>query len=180
MTELVGIQWTIRAIVSFAKDVNYAVNNIQDSWDDTATGLMIGITGFTDKRHIARATLESTCFQSKAILESMEKDSKVELSALRVDGGMTNSDTAMQLQADILGIDVDRPLMRESTALGSALMAGTAKGLFGWNVAEPESLSKVNVSGQDVFKPRNSTEDRKKRYEAWNRAVERAKGWKQE
>lgn len=72
-----------------------------------------GLTGFTDKRHFARATLESVCFQTKVILDAMEKDSGVPLKALQVDGGLTNSDEAMQIQADILGINVERPEMRE-------------------------------------------------------------------
>lgn len=82
-------------------------------WDDAATGTIIGITGYTTKAHIARATLEATCFQTRAILDSMRKDSNTELKTMMVDGGMTNSDMCMQLQADILGADVIRPQMRE-------------------------------------------------------------------
>jgi len=101
-------------------------------WDDTAAGTIVGLTAYTDKRHLCRATIEATCYQTAAILKAMEKDSGVKLKNLQVDGGMTNSDEAMQIQADILGIAVERPEMRESTALVSALLAGSALNLFGW------------------------------------------------
>lgn len=146
-------------------------------WDDTAAGTVIGITAFTDKRHFCRATLESTCYQTKAILDAMAKDSGVALKALQVDGGLTNSDVAMQIQADILGINVERPEMRESTALGSALLAASAVGLFGWDVNKPETLSKVNTAGKQVFEPKIDNEKRKKLIHGWERAVEHAKGW---
>jgi len=142
--------------------------------------MLIGITGYTTKHHIARATLEATCFQTKAILDSMQADSGAQLAILRVDGGMTNSDPAMQIQADILGIEVERPVMRESTAFGSALMAGHALQLFGWDISNPSSLEKVNVQGKTVFKSHIDEKKRAKMYKGWNRAVERSKGWKEE
>jgi len=149
-------------------------------WDDSAIGTIIGLTGYTTKAHLARATLEATCFQTRAILEAMAKDSKSELAVLRVDGGMTNSDVCMQLQSDILGISVERPEMRESTALGSALCAGQALGLFGWDLSKPETLKKVNVAGKSVFEPKNDEKDRAQRYKGWNRAIQRAMKWKEE
>lgn len=83
-------------------------------WDDSAAGTIIGLTGYTTKAHLARATLEATCFQTRAIMDSMRKDANLSsLKILRVDGGMTNSDACMQLQADILGETVERPQMRE-------------------------------------------------------------------
>ena len=82
-------------------------------WDDSATGTIIGVTQYTTRAHICRATLEATCFQTRAILEAMQKDAKCELKSLTVDGGMTNSDVCMQLQADIIGEDIVRPQMRE-------------------------------------------------------------------
>jgi len=147
-------------------------------WDDSASGCIIGLTGYTTKQHLCRATLEATCFQTKAILDAMAKDSKKELAVLRVDGGMTNSDLCMQIQSDILGISVERPDMRESTALGSAICAGVALGLFGWDLTKPETLTKVNVAGKSEFKPENDQADRDVRYRGWNRAIERSKGWK--
>lgn len=146
-------------------------------WDDTAAGTVVGITAYTDKRHFCRATLESTCYQTKAILDAMAKDSGVALKALQVDGGLTNSDVAMQIQADILGINVERPEMRESTALGSALLAGSAIGLFGWDINKPETLSKVNTAGKQVFEPKIDDQKRNELLHGWERAVERAKGW---
>lgn len=85
-------------------------------WDMAATGMLIGLSTFTTKHHICRATLEATCFQTRAILEAMGKDIGEDgepLEVLKVDGGMTGSDVTMQLQADILGIPVERPTMRE-------------------------------------------------------------------
>lgn len=86
---------------------------------------------------------------------------------------MTNSDVCMQIQSDIVGINVERPQMRESTALGSAIAAGIAVGVW----KDIHSLKGVNDAGKTVFKPKNDEEDRKKRYAYWNRAVERAVGW---
>jgi glycerol kinase len=109
----------------------------------------------------------------------MAIDSGVEVTELRVDGGMVENDVAMQIQADILGITVSRPKMRESTALGSALLAGAAKGLFGWKMSDPKTFEKVNAADMDSFSPKVSEEERKKLVAGWGRAVERAKGWEQ-
>lgn len=142
-------------------------------WRDDARGTILGLTSYSTKQHLARATIEATCFQTKAILDAMDKDSGKPLSALKVDGGMTNSDVCMQIQSDIVGINVERPQMRESTALGSAIAAGIAVGVW----KDIHSLKGVNDAGKTVFKPKNDEEDRKKRYAYWNRAVERAVGW---
>ncbi|KAG8743323.1 Glycerol kinase [Ceratobasidium sp. 414] len=145
------------------------------------TGLVrIGLTAYTTPGHIARATLEAAAFQTRAIISAMAKDSGVNLQHLKVDGGMTNGDLAMQLQADIGGFEVIRPEMRESTALGSALLAGSAIGLFGWDVSKPETLSKVNTKGSTSFNPRTTREERVLRWAGWQRAVERSKGWNAE
>ncbi|GAA5920974.1 hypothetical protein JCM1841_003237 [Sporobolomyces salmonicolor] len=168
-------------------------------WDMRATGMLIGLSTFTTKHHIARATLEATCFQTRAILDAMAKDTALQgqaggntaqqsrpgkdsspkgLKVLKVDGGMTGSDVTMQLQADILGIEVWRPTMRESTALGAAMLAGAALDLFGWNLTEPDSLRKVNRLDVTVFKPRLTEEEKEWKYAGWQRAVDRARGWK--
>lgn len=84
----------------------------------------------------------------------------------------------MQLQADILGIEVERPVMRESTALGSAICAGVALGLFGWDLDKPETFKNVNVSGKTTFKPKNDEYDRARRWKGWEKAVKHASGWK--
>ncbi|KAJ8291827.1 Glycerol kinase [Rhodotorula toruloides] len=172
-------------------------------WDIRATGMLIGLSTFTTKHHIVRATLEATCFQTRAILDAMSKDTALATSSssapngtseekkkeaeekgpaglkvLQVDGGMTGSDVTMQLQADILGIDVRRPTMRESTVLGAALLAGGALGLFGWDLSRPETLQKVNRLKVSTFSPRITEEEKEWKYAGWVRAVDRARGWK--
>ena len=142
-------------------------------WRDDARGSILGITAYTTKQHIARATIEATCFQTKAILDAMNKDSGKPLASLRVDGGMTNGDVCMQIQADILGLTVERPTMRESTALGSAIAAGIAVGI--WKGID--DLKDVNTAGMSEFKPENDEADRVSRFKLWNKGVERAVGW---
>ncbi|KAJ2585026.1 Glycerol kinase, partial [Coemansia sp. RSA 1722] len=114
-------------------------------WRDDARGCIVGLTQYATRGHIARATLESVCYQTRAILDAMRKDSGTELRRLRVDGGMTNSEQAMQIQADILGIEVVRPEMRETTALGAALAAGLAVGVWE-SEAELRQVAQSNVS----------------------------------
>ncbi|KAF7308201.1 hypothetical protein HMN09_00667900 [Mycena chlorophos] len=148
-------------------------------WDPGAAGTLIGISQYTNPAHIARATLEANAYQTRAIVECMSLDSGADLKHLKVDGGMTNGDVAMQVLADIGGFTVVRPEMRESTALGSALLAGAAIGLFGWDLNKPESLAQVNTKGSRDFKPELGEEERKKGWEGWQRAVERSKGWEE-
>ncbi|CAE6398346.1 unnamed protein product [Rhizoctonia solani] len=149
-------------------------------WDASAGGILIGLTAYTTPNHIALATLEASAFQTRAILQAMAKDSGVDLQHLKVDGGMTNSDLAMQLQADIGGFEVIRPEMRESTALGSALLAGSAIRLFGWDISKPETLTRVNTKGSASFHPRTTKEQRVLKWLGWQRAVERSRGWNAE
>ncbi|KDQ06361.1 hypothetical protein BOTBODRAFT_39646 [Botryobasidium botryosum FD-172 SS1] len=146
-------------------------------WDPAAGGMLIGLTQYTTSSHIARATLEAVAYQTRAIIEAMKLDSGVDLKHLKVDGGMTNGDLVMQIQADIGGFEVIRPEMRESTALGSALLAGSAIGLFGWDVTKPETLAQVNVRGNTSFSPQIGEEEREQRWLGWKKAVERSKGW---
>ncbi|KAJ5090161.1 Glycerol kinase [Penicillium argentinense] len=142
-------------------------------WIDDAKGTIFGITQYTQKGHIARATLEATCFQTKAILDAMEKDSGKTLSELAVDGGMSNSDLAMQTQADLISIPVYRPKMRETTALGAAIAAGLAAGLWR-NFAE---LRDINRVGGVVFEPRITREESAKKFGEWEKAVQMSRGW---
>ncbi|KAL2789275.1 hypothetical protein BJX66DRAFT_339407 [Aspergillus keveii] len=142
-------------------------------WIDDAKGTMFGITQYTKKGHIARATLEATCFQTKAILDAMEKDSGHALSELAVDGGMSNSDLAMQIQADLISIPVYRPTMRETTALGAAIAAGLAVGLWR-NFAE---LRDINRAGGTVFRPQMPLDKSQGLFSLWERAVNMCKGW---
>ncbi|KAF8159582.1 glycerol kinase [Crassisporium funariophilum] len=146
-------------------------------WDPGAAGLLIGVSQYTNPSHIARATLEANAFQTRAIIESMKLDSGTDLKHLKVDGGMTNGDLAMSILADIGGFSVVRPEMRESTALGSAICAGAAIKLFGWDLTKPETLNEVNTKGSREFTPALAEAERQKKWEGWQRAVERSKAW---
>ncbi|WCJ40503.1 Glycerol kinase [Euphorbia peplus] len=147
-------------------------------WRDDARGVCIGITRFTNKSHIARAVLESMCFQVKDVLDSMHKDAgeKGEVKnakgefVLRVDGGATANNLLMQSQADLLGSPVVRPLDIETTALGAAYAAGLAVGV--WTEAQIFN-SEEKVKTDTVFKPLLDEKVRTKRVESWCKAVER-------
>ncbi|ENH75487.1 Glycerol kinase [Fusarium oxysporum f. sp. cubense race 1] len=139
-------------------------------------GTIFGITAYTQRGHVARATLEATCFQTKAILDSMEKDSGHALTELAVDGGMCNSDLIMQTQSDLIGIPVNRPGMRETTALGAAIAAGFAVGIW----KSFDELKEVNTQGRTIFKPQIAEEEATKRFSRWTKAVEMSKGWANE
>ncbi|KAK5996798.1 Glycerol kinase [Cladobotryum mycophilum] len=142
-------------------------------WIDDARGTIFGITAYTQRGHIARATLEATCFQTNAILRSMEKDSGHALTELAVDGGMCNSDLIMQTQSDLIGIPVNRPSMRETTALGAAIAAGLAVGVW----ESFEDLKDVNTEGRTIFKPQIPEEEANKKFSRWEKAVQMSKGW---
>ncbi|KAI9821464.1 MAG: Glycerol kinase [Thelocarpon impressellum] len=142
-------------------------------WIDDAKGTIFGITQHTQRGHIARATLEATCFQTRAILDAMEKDSGHALRELAVDGGMSNSDLCMQIQADVIGIPVDRPEMRETTALGAAIAAGFAIDIW----KEFEELKEINRANRTSFKPVIPQPRRQEMFRGWERAVEMARGW---
>ncbi|KAG1141153.1 hypothetical protein G6F38_008620 [Rhizopus arrhizus] len=142
-------------------------------WRSDARGTICGITHFTKLEHICRATLEAVCYQSRAILEAMNSDSKTPLRTLKVDGGMSNSDLCMQIQADILGIQVDRPQMRETTALGAAIAAGFATGVW----KSFDELSNINKDGRVIFESKITKEKRQKMCHGWDQAVKRSFGW---
>ncbi|KFA76269.1 hypothetical protein S40288_03598 [Stachybotrys chartarum IBT 40288] len=142
-------------------------------WIDDAKGTMFGITQYTKKGHVVRATLEATCHQTAAILDAMATDSGHALESLAVDGGLSNSDLCMQTQADLSGIRVDRPAMRETTALGAAIAAGLATGVW----AELEDLKNVNSVGRKVFEPKVTAESRASSRKRWELAVEMSRGW---
>ncbi|KIY68901.1 glycerol kinase [Cylindrobasidium torrendii FP15055 ss-10] len=146
-------------------------------WDPGAAGMLIGLSQYTTPAHICRATLEANAFSTRAIIESMKRDSGVQLRHLKVDGGMTNGDLAMSILADLGGFSVVRPEMREATALGSAIMAGAAIRLFGWDLERPETLSEVNTAGSREFMPTMMDGEREEKWTKWQRAVERCKGW---
>ncbi|KAJ1726623.1 Glycerol kinase [Coemansia biformis] len=142
-------------------------------WRDDARGCIVGLTQYATRGHIARATLESVCYQTRAILDAMRKDSGTELRRLRVDGGMTSSEQAMQIQADILDIEVVRPEMLETTALGAALAAGLAVGVW----KDESELRQIAQSNVTAFWSRISDEKRDEMLKGWEKAVERSLDW---
>lgn len=140
-------------------------------WDMYARGAMFGLTRGTTKQHIIRATLESLAYQTKDVLDAMQKDSKITLNALRVDGGACANDLLMQFQSDILQTDVQRPQVIETTALGAAYLAGIAVGFY-----QKDQISK-NWAIDRTFKPNMSASESKKLYKGWQKAVERTMKW---
>jgi glycerol kinase len=160
-------------------------------WIDDIRGTILGITQYTQKGHLARAALEATCYQTKAILDAMEKDSGKSLQRLAVDGGMSNSELCMQTQCDLISIPVDRPRMRETTALGAAFAAGLAVGLW----KDFDELKKINLKGYvlsyditresiadkltsgTVFEPKMPKEESKRLHERWEKAVYNCSGF---
>ncbi|HSR88253.1 MAG TPA: FGGY-family carbohydrate kinase, partial [Pontiella sp.] len=141
-------------------------------WDPQARGTILGLTRGSGKAHIARAALESMCFQSMEVLKAMEKDCGVPLAMLRVDGGACANDLLMQIQADLLQIPVERPRMIETTAFGAAALAGLAVG-FWENLKEIEGVRKVDR----IFEPQISCDEAESRFARWLRAVERSRDW---
>lgn len=140
-------------------------------WDMYARGAIFGLTRDTGKAHLAKATLEALAYQSKDVLMAMQQDAKVELKALKVDGGATVNNLLMQFQADILDTEVHRPQILESTALGAALLAGLSIGL--WSLKELEKEDE----NQTIFKPKMSSVKRERLYKGWQKAVKRTMGW---
>jgi len=141
-------------------------------WDMYARGAIVGLTRFTDRRHLVRATLEAICYQTREVLDAMREDAGVALSSLRVDGGAVRNDFLMQLQADILGVPVVRPVVNETTALGAAYAAGLAVGMWRDFVD-----LRANWAVDRVFEPNWSEDRREGGYRGWRRAVERTRGW---
>ncbi|XP_023394903.1 glycerol kinase isoform X4 [Loxodonta africana] len=142
-------------------------------WEPSARGIICGLTQFTNKCHIAFAALEAVCFQTREILEAMNRDCGIPLSHLQVDGGMTSNKILMQLQADILYIPVVKPSMPETTALGAAMAAGAAEGVGVWSL-EPEDLSAVTM---ERFEPQINADESEIRYSTWKKAVMKSIGW---
>jgi glycerol kinase len=141
-------------------------------WRSDARGVIVGLTRYINKYHICRAALEATAYQTREVIEAMEKDSGVELKTLKVDGGMTHNDLLLQFQADILNVPVIRPTVSETTALGAAYAAGLAVGF--WDGME--ALRK-NWSVARTWRPQMDAETRAKLYEGWKKAVSRTFNW---
>jgi glycerol kinase len=141
-------------------------------WRSDARGAIVGLSRFHTKAHLARATLEAICFQTRAVLDAMVQDSGVRLEVLKVDGGATANDLLMQLQADILGVPVVRPVVTETTALGAAYAAGLAVGFW----PDLDAL-RANWQADRRFEPQWSDNQRAAAYRGWQKAVERSLGW---
>jgi len=141
-------------------------------WDPYARGTIVGITRGTKREHIVRATLESICFQTRDVAETMQADSGIELKSLRVDGGATKNNFLCQLQSDILDVQVLRPTVQETTALGAAYAAGLASGFW-----EDLDELKDNWIIDRTFEPSMKSGTREFLYENWRRAVKRAGDW---
>ncbi len=141
-------------------------------WRSEARGLIIGMTRFITRGHIARATLESTAFQTREVVDAMQADSGVTLSTLKVDGGMTANELLMQIQADVLGVPVIRPKVSESTALGAAYAAGLAVGYW----KDIQDLKK-NWAVDKTWQPAEDDTLRTKNYHMWKKAVSRTFDW---
>jgi glycerol kinase len=185
-----AVQWLRDAlqIIGAAAEVEALAGSVEDSggvyfvpafvglgtpyWDAYARGTILGLTRGAGRAHLARATLEAVCFQSRDVLEAMQADGGVAVSELRVDGGMTRNDLLMQIQADILGAPVVRPAVTETTALGAAYLAGLATGY--WD--SPEEIA-AQWQVERVFTPQISEDARQARIAGWRRAVERARSW---
>ncbi|KAJ3072766.1 hypothetical protein HDU98_002981 [Podochytrium sp. JEL0797] len=141
-------------------------------WRDDARGCLVGLTQYTNKSHICRATLESVCWQTKEIVEMMNKASQTTpLKTLRVDGGLTASEICMQLQADILNIPVIRPSMAETTAFGAAIAAGLTVGSWSHEDVFGEKALNGDVT---VYQSAIGEEERVERYGEWKKAVKKA------
>ncbi|HUN23966.1 MAG TPA: glycerol kinase GlpK [Anaerolineales bacterium] len=141
-------------------------------WRSDARGVLVGMTRFTNKGHIARAALEATAYQTREVLDAMNADSGVPLTSLRVDGGMVVNELLMQFQADILGVPVIRPLVNETTALGASYAAGLAVGFW-----QDLAQLRENWGISHTWTPNLSSETRESLYAGWKKAVTRSFDW---
>jgi len=141
-------------------------------WRSDARGVIVGLTRYINRGHIARAALEATAYQTREVLDAMEEDSGVKLKALKVDGGMVANDLLMQFQADIVDVPVIRPVVSETTALGAAYAAGLAVGFW----KDFDEL-KANWQQDKVWTPNLDDAIRQKEYAGWKKAVRRTFDW---
>ncbi len=144
-------------------------------WKSSARGVICGLTRYANKAHIARAALEATAFQTREVVEAMEKDSGIQLDVLRTDGGMVDNDVLMQFQSDILDRPVVRPAIKETTALGAMYAAGLAVGYY----RDLDDL-RANWSVDKTWKPNMAGEKREDMYRMWKKAVTRSFDWVEE
>ena len=185
-----AVQWLRDqlGIITSASDVEILAKTVADNggiyfvpafsglfapyWRSDARGVIVGLSRFNTRAHLARATLEAICFQTRAVLDAMVADSGVRLEVLKVDGGATVNDTLMQMQADILGVPVVRPVVAETTALGAAYAAGLAVGFW----KDLDDL-RENWRMDKRWEPRWSGDQRDAAYAGWQKAVQRTLDW---
>jgi glycerol kinase len=184
------VQWMRDNLGMFeeAKDVEYYASKVDDNggayfvpafsglfapyWRPDARGALVGLTRFVNKNHIARAALEATAFQTREVLDAMNADSGVDLTELKVDGGMVANELLMQFQADILDVDVVRPQVAETTALGAAYAAGIAVGF--WN-GEQDVID--NWAEDKRWSSTMEASERDRQYRLWKKAVSKTLDW---
>jgi glycerol kinase len=175
-------------IISDAKEVEALAASVPDNggcyvvpafsglfapyWRSDARGVIVGLTRFINKGHIARAALEATAFQTREVLDAVNADAGVDLTELKVDGGMVKNETLMQFQADILGVPVVRPLVAETTALGAAYAAGLAVGFW-----KDRDELRGKWSEDKRFVPSMSEDEREEKLRLWKKAVTRTFDW---
>ncbi|ADO83512.1 glycerol kinase GlpK [Ilyobacter polytropus] len=187
-----SVQWLRDELrlINDAADTEYFAKKVKDSngvyvvpafvglgspyWDMYARGTIVGLTRGANRNHIIRATLESVAYQSRDLIDAMEDDSNIKLAALKVDGGAVKNNFLMQFQSDILGTDVLRPMVTETTALGAAYLAGLAVGF--WKSKE-EIRNRWQV--ETKFDPAIGEERKEKLYKGWKKAVERSMAWEE-
>lgn len=177
-------------IIDSAEDSEYFARKVKDTggvyfvpaftglgaphWDMHARGTIVGLTRGSTKEHIIRATLEAIAYQSRDVLEAMEADSGLSLKKMRVDGGAVVNDFLMQFQSDILGAEVERPEINETTALGAAYLAGLAVDYW----SDREEIADKRRT-EKIFEPEMTEKERSKIYNGWREAVKKAQGWLQ-
>ncbi|QNQ91239.1 glycerol kinase GlpK [Corynebacterium poyangense] len=144
-------------------------------WRPDARGVIVGLTRFANRKHLARAVLEATAYQTREVADAMVADSGVEITELRVDGGMTMNELLMQFQADILGTKVTRPKNIETTAAGAAYAAGISVGY--WDSLD---VLREQSAGETSWKPKMEQSEVDRLYAEWNRAVERSYNWEED
>jgi len=187
-----SVQWLRdeMKLINDAKDSEYFATQVEDTngvymvpafaglgapyWDMYARGTMVGLTRGANRNHIIRATLESIAYQTRDVIDAMQADSGIELTELKVDGGATANDFLMQFQSDILGVDVRRPQVAETTALGAAYLAGLAVKFW----SSKEEIAK-NWAVDQTFKNEIPKIKRDELYSGWQKAVERSKAWEE-
>lgn len=185
-----AVQWLRDqlGIIQSANEIEVLANTVDDSgglyfvpafsglfaphWRSDARGAIVGMTRYNTKGHLARATLEAICYQTRDVIDAMTQDSGVRLEVLKVDGGATVNSTLMQLQADILGVSVVRPVVAETTALGAAYAAGLAVGFW----SDTDEM-RSNWQADKTWHPRWSEDQRETGYAGWQKAIERTFNW---